>query len=454
MTAPRLDVDRLVDEQRFDGFNVKLLFWCFLALFADGFEISSLGLAAPHLIRDWDVPPGAMGPMMSASLIGIFVGAPLFGYIGDRFGRRPAIIWGCMIFGVTTLAVVAATNITEITILRFLTGVGMGGLMPNAIALTSESSPRRLRARLIILMFMGISLGSSTPGFVAMWAVPTYGWKVIFIIGGVLPLIVGLGLILALPESVKYLVRRQDRRARLISTLRKLRSDIDIPDDARFLLPAQAIEHSTGVRPLFGHGLAPITLLIWLCFATTLMANYFLNSWMPVLFEAKGITPEQSALATTVYHFGGLAGGLLMSVLLDRYGFLIIAALLAIGAPALLAIGVSDLPLPLLIACAACAGFSVLGAQFGGNAAAGLIYPTAIRSQGVGMALAVGRIGSIIGPFVGAWMLSRHLPLSSLLLAIIGPLLLGSLACLGLARMMRGRLGGWQRLGEVRHGTE
>jgi AAHS family 4-hydroxybenzoate transporter-like MFS transporter len=301
---------------------------------------------------------------------------------------------------------------------------------------------------MIILMFMGITLGSSAPGFVSMWGVPDHGWKLIFLLGGVIPLVIAACLIFTLPESVKYLVRHPNRHRELVRTMRKLRPDLVIPDDAQFVRPPAPEAGAAGVGPIFKGGLASITLLLWLCFATTLMANYFLNSWMPVLFEAKGVTPGEAAFTATMYHFGGLAGGLVMSVVLDRFGFLAIALLLAVAAPALLAIGVDGMPVSVLIALVTFAGFAVIGAQFGGNAAAGLIYPTDVRSKGVGLALAIGRIGSIVGPFVGAVMFGLDLPMPVLLLTMAVPLLVGAIAALMLARITRRRFGGW-RLGEV-----
>lgn len=443
MSSAKLSVDELVDGQKFGSFNLKLLVWSFLAMFADGFEITSIGLAAPHMVREWGVAPGEMGPMMSASLFGILVGAPLFGFIGDRFGRRFAIILGSLIFGTTTLAVVAAESVTHVTILRFLTGIGMGGIMPNAISLNSELSPRRLRAKLVVLMFMGITLGGTAPGFVAVTLVPEHGWKMLFWVGGLLPLIVSVGLIFSLPESVKFLAMKPGRGRELLQTLRRMRPDLRLADDAEFVRPVVQRSEQTSLAPLFRGGLAPITLLLWFCFATTLMANYFLNSWMPVLFEAKGISPEDAAMTATMYHFGAVVGGLAMSMLLDRWGFLAVAFLLALAGPALLLIalpGVSTFVLSLLVAFA---GFCVLGAQFGSNAGSGLIYPTAYRSKGVGMAFGVGRIGSIIGPMLGAVLIAMKLPLFSLLLAIAVPVMLGGIAALFLARFTYRRFGGW-----------
>lgn len=190
-------------------------------------------------------------------------------------------------------------------------------------------------------------------------------------------------------------------------------------------------------------GIASITLLLWFSFAITLMANYFLNSWMPVLFEAKGVDSETAAVVTSAYHLGAALGGLAMSFLLDRWGFLAVTGMLILAGPALLLIGLPDLPAIGLALLAAFAGFCVLGAQFGNNAAAGIIYPTAYRSKGVGLAFAAGRVGSIAGPIIGAVMLGMRLPLHLLLLAMALPLLLGALATYMLARIGRRRFGSW-----------
>jgi AAHS family 4-hydroxybenzoate transporter-like MFS transporter len=178
--AQTIHVDRLVDEQKIDWFNINLFIWSFLAMFGDGYDISAMAFAAPDLVRDWGLHASTLGPAFSASLFGILFGAPLLGYLGDRYGRKPAIIGGCLIYGLCTLAIMQATSLNQIIVLRFLTGLGIGGLMPNTISLNSELSPRRLRATLTVLMFTGITLGSGTPSVVAAWLVPHYGWKVLF----------------------------------------------------------------------------------------------------------------------------------------------------------------------------------------------------------------------------------------------------------------------------------
>jgi AAHS family 4-hydroxybenzoate transporter-like MFS transporter len=457
-------IEKLVDEQRFGRFNLNLLFWCFLAMFADGFDIAALASAAPALARDWDLSPSAFGPALSASLFGVLFGAPLLGYVGDRYGRRTAIISGCVIYGLGTLATVWTTNLTEVIVLRFITGIGIGGLMPNTIALNSELAPKRLRATLVVLMFTGITTGSGAPGNIQAWLIPEYGWEIMFWIGGLAPLIIALCLKFALPESVKYLARRPERRAELLATVRRLRPDLQIPDDAQFILgadpeaaaaktPAGArgegsalrqLGGATGLKQLYSGSLAFITPLLWLCFATALMANYFLNSWLPLIFESNGLTPKQAGIATSLYHYGGTIGGILVSLVLGRYGFVVIAALFLLAGPAIAAIGLEGISYGMMALMGAVAGFCVLGAQFGNNAASGLIYPTAVRSRGVGWALGIGRFGSILGPLVGGALIALQLPLQKLFLLAATPMFVGVIAAILLARLSYLRLGGTQ----------
>ncbi len=283
--------------------------------------------------------------VLTASLVGVLVGSPLLGYVGDRYGRKAAILLGSVIYGVTTLAVIWQHGYWATIALRFCTGIGLGGLMPNTIALNSELSPRRLRATLVVLMFTGITLGSSAPGFISAWMLPTFGWSILFLVGGAVPLLVAGGLYFALPESVKFLGGRPKRRPELLATARRMRPDLALGEDTQFgtTAPPDSGAGGLGFAQIFGPGFKAITPLLWVCFITTLMANYFLNSWMPTLFNNVGLTPEKAALASSLYHIGGTVGGLLISVLLDRFGFVVIAALFVLAAPAIAAIGGSGM---------------------------------------------------------------------------------------------------------------
>jgi len=439
-----IDIDQLIDGQKIGRFNLMIVTWSFLAMLADGYEITAMAFAAPELVRIWGVEMSAFGPVFSASLFGVLFGAPLLGWAGDRYGRRTAIISACIVCGIATLAMVLATSLHEMFVLRFVAGIGIGGLMPNTISLTSELSPGRYRAMLIVLMFTGITLGSGSPSVIAATLVPSYGWQVLFVIGGVFPLIVAACLAIFLPESVKFLAIRNIRRERLLRTARRARTDLEIPDDAEFVVrrSVQVESASLGLREIFSGSLAWITPLLWFSFAATLMANFFLNSWMPLLFERSGMNPDEAALASGLYHVGGTLGGLIISVLIDRYGVLVIAVSLALAGPVVAGIGVAGLPHAALLGLSLGAGIFVLGAQFGNNAAAGMIYPTEVRAKAVGWAFSIGRFGSILGPLVGGYLIARDSTLMHMFLVAALPLALGALAAALLTRLCYRRHGG------------
>jgi AAHS family 4-hydroxybenzoate transporter-like MFS transporter len=445
MAQQVIQIESLVDGQNIRWFNISLLLWSWLAMFADGFDISALSFAVPELVREWHQPGPAFKFAQAASNVGVLIGAPLLGYVGDRFGRRIAIALGSVIFGVFTLSMTQSTSIDQLTVLRFLTGIGIGGLMPNTIALNAELAPRRWRALLVVLMFTGITLGSGTPGAVAGWLVPYFGWKVLFLVGGLVPLVVAVCVWFVLPESVKFLAKRPDRNADLLKTARRMRPDLQIATDAIFIAPppagtpvhggtAQAPARGIGIlglREIFRGSLKYITPLLWICFITTLMANFFLNSWIPLILENNGLTPKEAAFASAGYHVGGTVGGLLVSLLLNRYGFSAIVALFVLAPIAIFSMGIEGNSHAMTAIITCIAGFAVLGVQFGNNACAGLIYPTEARSNGVGFALGIGRLGAILGPVIGGTLIQQKTPLNELFGWASAPMAVGAIAAIG-----------------------
>ncbi len=437
-----LNLEELVDGQKFGRFNINLLIWSFLAMVADGFDLAGLASAAPELARTWHVAPKAFAPALSASLFGILFGAPLLGHAGDRFGRKTLIVTGCVVFSLGTLAMVWATNLDQVVALRVLAGVGIGGLMPNAIALNSELAPKRLRATLVVLMFTGITAGAGIPGLIQAWLIPGHGWQVMFWIGGLAPLIVAVCLLFTLPESVKFLAFKPDRHTEFLRSVRRLRRDLAISDDAQFVGAPAAQENGLGMEAIFRGSFAWITPLLWVCFASALMANFFLNSWLPLIFEGGGLTAKQSGIATSLYHSGGTIGGLLVSLALGRFGFTVIALLFLCATLAIAAIGFPGLSYMAMVSVVALSGFCTLGAQFGNNAASGLLYPTAARSSGVGWALGIGRFGSIAGPLVGGALIGMRVPTRQLFVLAAIPMVAGLIASICVARLCFQRLGG------------
>lgn len=436
-----LDIGELVDHQRLGPLTLKILVLSFLAMATDGYDLLALAYAAPDIMRQWHVNRAAFGGVFSAGLVGILVGAPMFGHVGDKLGRKSAIIIGSMIYGIATLGIVFAGSITTLTALRFLSGIGIGGVMPSTVALNAEFAPRRWRATLVILMFTGVTLGGALPGWIATTLMPHYGWRVLFVIGGVAPIVIGLLLAALLPESIKFLALVPGRRKRLGAVLCQFTPPVMLADDEQILTDAGKSPDAPAAH-LFAGTLRVVTPLLWLLFATNLMATYFLNSWMPTLFGLSGLTGTQSAQALSVFQIGGTLGGITVSILLDRFGLVPIIVLFLLACPAVLALGTSGHNASALMAAAGFAGFCNLGLQFGLNAISGIIYPTSIRAKGSGWAFAIGRFGSIIGPVAGGFLLSLHLPVQQMFYAPAGFLAVGAVAALIMLVVCRARLGG------------
>ncbi|SEA29228.1 MFS transporter [Paraburkholderia sartisoli] len=414
MQADRtFDIAVLIEEQKTGRFAVGLLFWCFLVMLMDGYDQTAVSFAAPAIIKDWHVARGGFGPVFGAGLFGTLIGSFIFGYLGDRLGRKKAIIIGSLFFGLLTWASVWATSLQQLMLLRFLAGIGMGGVVPNSVALVAEYAPKRLRATWVTLMFSGFSIGAGSGGLVSSALIHRFGWPVMFAVGGVGSLLVAVLLIFTLPESAKLLVVRQRSVETVRRLVARLRPDLDIPADAQFV-PGEVREKQRFVLKLiFSDGLAAITPLLWIVFIANSMALYFLQNWLPILMEGMGVDPRGAGLITMMFSVGGVLGGLILCRFVDRHGVLAIISLPAIGCPVVALLGHGSSQTWLMVAVFA-AGFCVVGAQYGLYAVAGMIYPTSFRSAGVGSAISVGKIGSVSGPMIGGVLLSMHLPVTQL----------------------------------------
>jgi MFS transporter, AAHS family, 4-hydroxybenzoate transporter len=231
-----VQVSRLLDERGLSPFQIKLLVWSFFIVLIDGYDIGAIAFAAPHLVRSWGVAPNALGPVFSASLVGILFGSAIFGWVGDRFGRKAALVGSNLLFGVFTLAAAYATSLDEMFWLRLLAGLGIGGVIPNIVAINAESAPRKLRATLAIIAVGCVPLGGAIPGFVTAALVPQYGWQILFTIGGIAPIVIGVAAMFGLPESIKYMAIHESQRGRMEKLVAAIRPDLKVPADARFVV--------------------------------------------------------------------------------------------------------------------------------------------------------------------------------------------------------------------------
>jgi AAHS family 4-hydroxybenzoate transporter-like MFS transporter len=436
-----IDVAQALDDANITRFTITVLVFSAIIIFADGFDINNVAYVGPALIDAWKIAdPSSLGPVFGASLFGILIGAPVLGYLGDRYGRKKAIIASGLIFAIFTWAAVLTNSLTELFIVRVICGVGIGGLLPNVIALNAEFAPKRLRATLVVLMFSGIGLGSAVPGPVAAWLVPHYGWQIMFTVGGILGLLATAACAIGLPESIKYHVVRGDSSAEVAALLARARPDLVVRPDATFVLPDEQAYSGFSLQRLFEEGRAPLTILLWVMFITALMGYFFLISWTPTLLAGAHIPVAKAALFTSVFQVGGLIGGWSICRPMDIKGMMPVALMFAVAIPVVAAIGyVATISETLLAVVLFIAGFCVLGGQYAVNAISGMIYPTAFRSNGSGVAFAVGRLGSISGPIIGGVLVGMHLPVEMLYLCAAIPFLICAPACFVFARLYDAR---------------
>jgi MFS family permease len=265
--APEIEVSRLLDERGISAFQIRLLFWAILLSLIDGYDIAAIAFAAPHLVASWGIPRSALGPVLSASNIGVLFGSAIFGWIGDRYGRKPALIGANILFGVLTFIAAYSADLTQLFWLRLIAGVGIGGVIPNLVAICTESAPRNLRATLPIIAIGCVPLGGALGGLVSAFLVPLYGWQILFQIGGIVPIVIALAAIMNLPESIKYMALHENQRAKMTKVIAALRPGLAVPADARFVIEDERQTPSSNPVYLFQHGLWLITPLSWLLFA-------------------------------------------------------------------------------------------------------------------------------------------------------------------------------------------
>ena len=437
--AEVVQVSRLLDQRGLSSFHYKLIFWCVLLSLIDGYDIAAIALAAPHLIRAWGIRPDQLGLVLSASLFGILFGSALFGWIGDRYGRKVALISANLLFGVFTFVAAYATNLEQLAWLRFLAGLGIGGVIPNLVAINTESSPRKYRATLALIAVGFVPLGGALPGVVAATLVPAHGWQILFIIGGIVPIVLAVLGLFTLPESIKFMALHENQRAKMEKTIAALDPSFKVPPNATFIIEDE--QQFRGFNPayLFRQGLHLITPLLWLLFALNLMGYFFLLSWTPTLMQMLKLPPSVGALASAMIQVGGTVGSLLLARWFERKRFFAIAIVFVIAVPVVASIGFAGTTSTTALAIATFfAGFCVLGIQTGINVAGALVYPTSLRANGSGWELGIGRIGSIIGPLVGALFVG--LPVEQLYMWSSLPFALGAVVCFAIWKLNEARL--------------
>jgi Arabinose efflux permease len=423
-----VDIQVFLDEQPLSAFHWLVFGLCFCIMLLDGFDTASIGYIAPSLLGEWGIAKAALGPVLSAALVGLSVGGLSAGPLADRFGRKHVIVAAVLVFGVSCLASARAGGLDALVVMRFVTGLGLGAAMPNGVTLMSEYAPARRRAVLTNTMFCGFPLGAALGGFVAASMIPHWGWRSVLVLGGVAPLLLLVPIVLWLPESARYLVARQRPVERTRAVLRRL--DERAGNAVGFVLnePSDVVEGRRGVGMVLSRGYLIGTVMLWTAYFMGLVIFYSLINWMPLLFKQVGLAPKAATLIAALFPLGGV-GAVCSGLLMDRMNAnRVVAAFFALTGIAIFAIGQSAGSIGLLVVIVFAAGVFMNTAQSSLGALAAGFYPTGCRATGVSWMLGIGRFGGVAGSFMVAALAARHWSFGGIFAAVALAGVLGALA--------------------------
>ena len=428
------DIGALIDGRPLSPFQVRLLVLVGCLVLMDGFDVQVIGFVAPALLRSWNLPPDALGPIFGAGLLGMLVGSTGLGTLADRIGRRPVLIGATFFVALCVLLTAAARSVPQMLALRFLTGVGLGGVLGNAITLASEYCPSARRASLLMGISCGFTAGAILGGLLAAVLIPRTGWQSVFIAGGLLPLGVAILLVRELPESLQLLLVRGADRVQIEYWLKRLAPEVAVSPTTAIQLPEIA-PGKVSVIDLFRAGLGMRSLLLWAASFANLLNLFFLSNWLPLLATRMGYSDSLGVLLGTTLQAGGIVGALTLGRCIDRFGFYrVLAPSFLLGAAMIAAIGQPALPVVVECVVVLFAGIAILGGQPGINALATSVYPTQLRATGVGWCLGIGRAGSIVGPMAAAQLIAHHFTNDVLFIFAAVPAAISSLLIAGMAK--------------------
>lgn len=416
-----------LDARPVSAFQLRLLAMAVVLMLMDGYDTQAIGYVAPVLTGLWHLDRAAFGPVFSVGLIGLTLGAMIFAPISDRFGARRVLLGCTAMYALLTLATIFASSLQTLLILRFVTGLGLGGAMPSAVALVSEYSPTRVRNLMVAIAVCGFSLGGAVGGALAAATIARFGWESVFLVGGILPIIALPLLARWLPESLPRLLADPPTQTRLAKVLSQVAPGW-VPPQAAVAADRNTVEPRIPVRQLFANGYAMPTLLIWGLFGCNLLLLYFLANWIPSVAHSSGLSLAMANLTAAIYQVGGTIGAITLALLCDRFWRpqSILACAFLGAAICCYLIGQVGTETLALFASAAGAGFCVVGGQIAANAFVGNYYPAAVRATGIGWALGIGRFGAILGPLIGGILIGFQITTPNLFALFAIPALLAS----------------------------
>ena len=423
-----IDIHKLADNAKFNGFHTSLLLWCAIIIICDGYDLAVAGIALPSIMKDMGVTAQNAGFMVSSALFGMMFGAIFLGTLADRIGRRWTIVICLALFSVFTATAGMTNDPYVFSVMRFLAGLGIGGVMPNVVAQMTEYSPRKIRATMVTLMFSGYAVGGMLAAVLGKGLIEQHGWQSVFL-AAALPVVLIPFILKSMPESMPFLIK-QGRLDELKTTLARLDPSYRPQAGDNFALPVVDRASGAPVGKLFQDGRAFSTVMFWVAFFMCLFMVYALSSWLAKLMAGAGYSLGSALTFVLVLNFGAVIGAVGGGWLADKFHIKwVLVAMYALAAVSISLLGY-PVSTPVLFLLVGLAGASTIGTQIVTYAYAGQFYPSAIRSTGIGWASGVGRSGAILAPIVIGTLVGMALPLQQNFIAIAIPAVIATIAVL------------------------
>jgi AAHS family 4-hydroxybenzoate transporter-like MFS transporter len=433
-----VNIPDVIDNSRIGSLQITLFALCAACLILDGFDVQATGYVAADMSRDLALSGTEFSYVASAGLVGILVGALFFGGLGDKYGRRPVLIAATLAFSILTLLTGFAQSLEQLIVIRVLAGIGLGGIMPNVVALVGEYSPMRSRAFLMMFISNGFNVGAVLGGFVSRVLIPDYGWRAVFYFGGIVPIFIAAFMYWGLPESLQFLALKGGRESAIRKWLSRIDPSLRLTPSTQYQVPEKP-SAGVPVGRLFAEGRAKGTTLLWVINFMNLVVLYFLAQWLPRVFTAIGFSQTDAIWIGTTLQIGGAIGTLFLGWMIGRHGYIrVLTSSFALGVIAVAAIG-QEMSIGVLFVVVFIAGFCIVGGQAGLNALAATFYPTDLRSTGVGYALGIGRVGGIVAQPVAGGLVDRGWVARQLLLAAAIPAAVTVVGLVGMGRQLKAR---------------
>ena len=396
--AAVINVNDTIDRHPIAAYQIGVLVLCMLAAAIDGYDTQAIGFTAPAIAQAFNLPREVFGPVFSAGLVGAAVGALSFGPLADRFGRKRFMVAAVIIFGVFSLLTAQATTLSEFLAFRFCAGLGLGGAVPSFLALGGEFAPASKRGVFVAIAFAAFPFGGLIGALTSSYVIPHFGWQSVFYIGGAAPLLFAIVLVIWLPESLRFLIARNIRLDEVRSTLMRIAPG-KIPPDAQLVAAPEPEREGMPVKHLFTEGRAAKTVLVWVAFFTCFMVLVTVTAWTPTVLRSVGFSISAGALIIGLNNAGSVCASAISGFLVDRFGpYKTLVPGFILGGICLAAFGQATSSVALLAVASTLAGFFVGGTGTGLIALTAGLYPTTVRSTGIGWGMGMGRIGQVFGP--------------------------------------------------------